>query len=386
MPVIKYQNTKGEDRWYYQFYTGEIINGVRKKITKRGFLKEKDAKRAMIAAQADYLKGEYVEPSKKSCGEYFQEWLATRRNLSEETIDLYDSYFRTHINPTIGHIPLSKITAHDIEVFLNTLYEKGLAASTVKRIFSAVNASLNAAERKGIVTKNVADKVEKPQVKKRRELVVWEPAFVSEFLKSTREASRYWIAAYLAIMTGMRQGEILGLRWSDIDFEKRNITIQQTVTRKRKIKPGAKNKSSVRSIAISPETAEALREHRKLIDQERGKYKQNYRENDLVVCTRFGGPATQRVIQKMWNSLLKKTGAPKITFHDLRHTHASLLIKQGVHIKVISERLGHASVSITMDTYGHLMQNMQEDAATGLDAIISTPRTHGGASVTGNKG
>ncbi|UED70677.1 site-specific integrase [Brevibacillus sp. HD3.3A] len=374
MPVYKNEKAKGDKKWWFQFYTGEIKNGVRERITKRGFRTKKDAERAMIEAQAALQKGEYIEPTKKLFQDYLQEWIKTKRNLGEQTLELYDSYLRTHIIPALGKIPLFKISAHDIELFLDSLHEKGLAAATIKRIFSVVNAALNAAAMKDIIPKNVANKVEKPQASRRRELVVWDPEFASDFLVKTKQASRHWIAAYLAIMTGMRQGEILGLRWSDIDFENRNITIQQTVTRKRKIKPGAKNKSSVRNIAISPETVEALREHRKLIIQDRWKHKQNYQDNDLVVCTHFGGPVTQRGIQKMWSSFLKKTGAPKITFHDLRHTHASLLIKQGVHIKVISERLGHSSVSITMDTYGHLMPNMQQEAAAGLDALIKTEK------------
>lgn len=372
MPVYKNEKAKSDKKWFYQFYTGEIVNGKRKKITKRGFRTKKEAERAMVEAQAAYQKGEYVEPSKMLFRDYMQDWIKTKRNLNKTTFELYDSYLRTHILPKLGHIPLSKLTALDIELFLDSLQNKELAASSVKRIFSIVHAALNAAVAKDLVVKNVANKVEKPQVTRRRELVVWDPDFVSEFLEKTKYASRHWIAVYLAVMTGMRQGEILGLRWSDIDFEKRNLTIQQTVNRHREIVTGAKTKKSVRSVAISPETVEALKEHRKMIMEERVALGPAYQNNDLVVCTHFGGPVTQRAIQKVWTSFLKKTGAPKITFHDLRHTHASLLIKQGVHIKVISERLGHSSVSITMDTYGHLMPNMQEDAAAGLDAIIKT--------------
>lgn len=372
MPVYKNEKAKGERKWWFQFYTGRVVNGVRERITKRGFRTKKEAEKAMVEARAAIHKGEYVEPTKLLFREYLHDWIKTKRNLGEQTLELYESYLRTHIIPVLGHIPLAKMTAHDIELFLDTLHEKGLSASTTKRIFSVVNAALNAAETKDLVPKNVANKVEKPQVSRRRELVVWDPAFVTEFLEKTRNASRYWIAVYLAVMTGMRQGEILGLRWSDIDFEKRNLTIQQTVNRHREIKAGAKTIKSMRSVALSPDTIEVLKEHRKLIMMEQVAHGPAYQNNDLVVCTKFGGPVTQRAIQKVWTSFLKKTGAPKITFHDLRHTHASLLIKQGVHIKVISERLGHSSVSITMDTYGHLMPNMQEDAANGLDALMKS--------------
>ncbi|MGF9909470.1 tyrosine-type recombinase/integrase [Brevibacillus porteri] len=372
MPVYKNEKAKGDNKWWYQFYTGEIKNGSRERITKRGFRTKKEAEKAMVEAQAALQKGEYIEPSKKMFQDYLNEWIKSKRNLGEQTLELYESYLRTHIIPSLGQIPLAKLTAHDVEMFLDSLHDKGLSPSTVKRIFSVVNASLNSAEIKGIVSKNVANRVEKPQASSRRQLVVWEPEFVSDFLEKTKYASRYWIAVYLAVMTGMRQGEILGLRWSDIDFDNRNLTIQQTVNRHREIKDGAKTKKSVRSVALSPETIEVLKEHRKLILQERVELGPDYQNNDLVVCTQFGGPTTQRAIQKVWPNFLKKTGAPKITFHDLRHTHASLLIKQGVHIKVISERLGHSSITITMDKYGHLMPNMQAEAAEGLDSLLKT--------------
>lgn len=374
MPVFKNEKARGDKKWWYQFYTGEIKNGVRKRITKRGFKTKREAERAMVEAQAASRKGQYVEPSRMLFRDYLQEWIKTKRNLGEQTQELYDSYLRTHIMPLLGHIPLAKLTAHDIEMFLNALHDKGLAAGTVKRIFSVVNAALNAAETKELIAKNAANKVEKPQVSRRRELVVWDPAYVSVFLEQTKQASRYWIAIYLAVMTGMRQGEILGLRWSDIDFEKRTLIIQQTVNRHGEIKQGGKTKQSMRSVALSPETIEVLQEHRKLIMMERAALGSAYEDHGLVVCTQFGAPVKQRTLQKVWTSFLKKTGAPQITFHDLRHTHASLLIKQGVHIKVISERLGHSSVSITMDTYGHLMPNMQEDAAIGLDRLMKNTR------------
>ncbi|MGG4494142.1 tyrosine-type recombinase/integrase [Brevibacillus reuszeri] len=374
MPVYKDENAK-KNPWYYQFYTGEIRGGKRERIKKRGFRTKKEAEKAMAEAQAAVNKGEYLEPSKMAFRDYLNDWLKTKRNLGEQTADLYDSYLRTHIVPSLGHIPLAKISALDIELFLDGLHKKGLAAATIKRIFSVVNAALNAAQLKDLVPKNVANKVEKPQASRRRDLIVWEPEFVSSFLLTTYNDSRYWIAIYLAVMTGMRQGEILGIRWSDIDFENKTVHIQQTVTKKRQIKSGAKTKGSVRSVALSPETLEMLREHRKLILSERLKHGADYKNHDLVVCTQFGGPVTSRAIQKVWDSFIKKTNAPKITFHDLRHTHASLLIKQGVHIKVISERLGHSSVSITLDLYGHLMPNMQEEAAAGLDALIKPTAT-----------
>jgi integrase len=372
VPVYFDKNAKEGKQYYYQFYTGEIINGVRKRIKKTGFKTEKLATRAEAKAMTMYFEGGYIEPSKMQFSQYIKEWLRTKRNISQETEELYHYFFKKHIIPSLGHIQLSKITAHHIELFITDLHNAKLAKSTIRRIFSVANAALNAAAKKDLINSNPCNKIEKPKAQQHRDLIIWEPGFVGKFLHSTRNKSRHWIAAYLAIMTGMRQGEILGIRWSDIDFENKTINIQQTVTSKRRIKPGAKNKSSIRSVAISSETIRELKDHRELIISERLKEGENYLKNDLVVCTSFGGPVTSRNIQKAWVRFIEITKAPKITFHDLRHTHAALMIKQGVHIKVVSERLGHSTVAITMDLYGHLMQNMQQDAAEALDSMINT--------------
>jgi integrase len=370
MPVHEDLKCKNKDAaWYFQFYTGKVKpNGVRERITRRGFKSEKIAKKEMAACMTAHFKEDYIEPSKLLYSEYIKDWLKNKRKISEETRELYESYLRTHLIPLLGNLQISKITAHHIDNFITELESKGLAKNTIKRIFSVVNASLNSAALKDVIVKNVALKVEKPRAEK-KQLIIWEPDYVIDFLEKTEDESRYWIVIYLAVMTGMRQGEILGLRWSDIDFENRTLSIQQTVTRKRKIKPGAKNKVSARAVALSNDTIKALQEHRKTIVADKLKAV-DYLKHDLVVCTTFGGPATCRAIQKVWDRLITKYKAPKITFHDLRHTHASLLIKQGVHIKVISERLGHSSVAITMDLYGHLMQNMQSEAADGLDSLL----------------
>lgn len=367
MTVHKDENAK-KNKWYFVFYTGEVKNGVRERIKRRGFKTQKEAVAAEAEARTSVNKGDFIEYSKILFEEYLVEWLKNKRNVSEETRELYGSFFKIYIIPLLGSIPLVKINATHIDNFLTNLKDRGLAESTIKRVFSVVNASLNAAATKDLILKNPCNKVDKPTVS-RRNMVVWEPEYAFDFLEKTKGKSRYWIAIYLAIMTGMRQGEILGLRWSDIDLDNKTLHIQQTVTRKRRIKAGAKSDSSIRSVALSSDTIKTLKEQRQFILQERMLLGKDYQDHDLVVCTSFGGPATSRSVAKVWEKFIKTYEVRKITFHDLRHTHVSMLIKQKVHIKIISERLGHASVSITMDLYGHLLPNMQEDAAESIDSL-----------------
>ncbi|MBY3623713.1 site-specific integrase [Acinetobacter sp. CUI P1] len=368
MAVNKDKSIK-KNPWYYSFYTGTITNGKRDREKVRGFRTKKEAEAAEVEHKSRLKNGTYFNPQKTPFGEFISEWCKTKRAISEETREMYENNIRLYIKPSLGDIPLSKLNAQHIEDFITFMIEeKGLGEWSVKRTFSNVNTCLNDAVKKKLIEYNPCSVVDKPKVNKRIR-PIWTPEFSFDFLEKTKGTSRYWIATLLAIMTGMRPGEVLGLRWSDIDFKNKTLSIKQTVTKNRRIKEGAKTKSSVRSIALSTETIEALREHRSLILQERLSLGSEYQMNDLVVCTSFGGPSTMRSIQRMWERQLKKYEAPHIAFYDLRHTHVAFLIQQKVHIKVISERLGHTSVSFTLDTYGHLMPNMQSDAAESLDQL-----------------
>ncbi|WP_018759825.1 site-specific integrase [Paenibacillus terrigena] len=371
MPVHKDEKAK-KNPWFFQFYTGEIINGKRERIKKRGFRTKKEADAAMVKAKADLERGEFVKGKKITVAEYMNSWLDNKQDLNAVTRELYESYLRIHIIPDLGHHPIDKLCSMDIQNFISLLRSKGLAENTVKRIFSVINTALNQAFRMELVRRNVASVVSKPKGE-RRELKVWDLETINRFLEATHDGSRYSIAMYLALMTGMRQGELLGLRWADIDFDNKTIHVQQSLARDGKtINHTLKSKKSIRSVAISTETVARLKEQRKLIVMEMVKEGEDYQKNDLVICSSKGTPASTRSIMKVWNKFIERLELPRITFHDLRHTHASLLLQQGVHPKIVSERLGHSSVVITLDTYSHLLPNLQADAADGLDMLIKS--------------
>lgn len=363
--IYEDENAKKNPFWFQV-----MING--KRVTRRGFRTRGEAKKARAAMTTDLSKGEYVEPAKMLYGAYFTQWLNGRANIEHSTRKMYESYFRTHIDPILGQIPLSKISATNLEELIASIREKELGDEMVKRIFATVNASLNAAEKKDIISKNVADKIEKPTVK-RKERAVWDIETVRDFFQSTKDESRYWIAAYIAVMTGLRQGEILALRWSDIDMEKGVIKVRRNLVKNMTIFTGLKTEKSRRTIAISQQIISILHEQKQKNEMEKQNPKVNYEDNDLVVCSSKGTPATATKVIHAWKTMqarYKPAHAPTITFHDLRHTHASIMLKQGVHPKVISERLGHSTITITLDTYSHLLPNMQEEAAESLEATI----------------
>jgi integrase len=296
-----------------------------------------------------------------------------QHSISRLTAINNESYIRNHIIPILGDIPLAKLSAMAVQRFISELTEKGLAPSTVKRIYNIVNTALNKAEKMQMIHKNVASLVDKPRIRK-KELNVWDVAEVQRFLEVAFKETRYYIAFHLAIATGMRQGEILGLRWADVDFDNMKVSITQTLSHDGKeLVKGAKTAMSIRSIAIDSETVAALQRHRKLVLEEKLRAGNIYEDLGLVVCTNIGTVTKPRAIMKVWNRIRDKAQLPRITFHDLRHTHASLMLKQNVHPKIVSERLGHSSVNITLDTYSHLLPNMQQDAAELLGKTLFKP-------------
>lgn len=174
----------------------------------------------------------------------------------------------------------------------------------------------------------------------------------------------------MAVLTGMRQGEIMGLRWKDIDFENNVIYVRQTLTQTARIKEGAKNNASIRNVHIPIKLVEELKLHQKRIIEEKKYYQRDYNDHDLIICTRDGRPIIPRNCRKEFYHLTKKLGLPKIRFHDLRHTHATMLIQQNVNVKLISERLGHTDIQTTLNTYSHVLPTMQREVADKLDEMF----------------
>ena len=187
------------------------------------------------------------------------------------------------------------------------------------------------------------------------------------------EGTRYYALYYLAVTTGLRQGELLGLKWADFDWENKRFQVQrqlQRITGKGLVFSEPKTKTGKRSIAFGNITIEILRRHQEILFIQKRNSGDRWKENNLVFPSTIGTPLSPRNLIRQFEELLKKIKLPKIRFHDLRHTAATLMFKQGVHPKVVQERLGHSSIVLTMDTYSHVIPSMQEDAADILEKAI----------------
>ncbi|MGF2712597.1 tyrosine-type recombinase/integrase [Bacillus cereus] len=367
--VKKDQNTK---TWYFILTHGKKEDGKPRQFKKRGFKTKQEAQKAMLELEQSLTLGTYIQPNKILYKEYLLERFLEDKmtKVKKQTLNTYRWIVEKHIIPAIGDVELTKLNPIIIQGLYNKLTkEKVLSDENIQKVHTLINDSLKKAERWGLIARNPAALVDRPKSVK-KEITVWNVEEVRQFLKDAKKSGRYYIAFLLALTTGMRQGEILGLRWKDVDFENGCVRITQTLSSDGKdLLPYTKTKSGSRTIDLPEETVTALKKHWLFIRGEREKNR-SYKNLDLVVCTEFGTPTHKSNIRRGFKSIIKKADIPKIRFHDMRHTHATLLLLQGVNPKIVSERLGHADVRITLDTYSHLLPSMQKDTAIKFGEML----------------
>lgn len=367
--VKKDDNTK---TWYFVLTHGKKEDGKPKQFKKRGFKTKQEAQKAMLELEQSLTMGTYIQPNKILYKEYLLERFLEDKmtKVKKQTLNTYRWIVEKHIIPTIGDVELTKLNPIIIQDLYNKLTkEKVLSDENIQKVHTLINDSLKKAERWGLIARNPAALVDRPKAVK-KEITVWNVEEVRQFLKYAKKGGRYYIAFLLALTTGMRQGEILGLRWKDVDFENGCVRITQTLSSDGKdLLPYTKTKSGSRTIDLPEETVIALKMHWLFIRGEREKNR-SYKNLDLVVCTEFGTPTHKSNIRRVFKSIIEKADIPKIRFHDMRHTHATLLLLQGVNPKIVSERLGHADVRITLDTYSHLLPSIQKDTALKFGEML----------------
>lgn len=387
MPVHEYIGKNDKKTWYVELFLGKDESSGKKNIyKKRGFSTKKEASEHENEILYKHNKGTLVKPSDKLFSTYLNEWLSRKRgdNIGKQTYDNYLSNINTHIKPCIGNVKLGDLNIGHIDKVMETVKEAGLAAGTRIKIYNILNNAIKEAVKKKQMSENVVSAVDKPRATK-EQVNVWDAPTVKRFINEAKGLSRYYMACFLPLFTGCRQGEVLGLRWKDIDFNRRVLRITQTLSHDGKyFKSGAKSASGVRSVALSKSTIEALLEHQEVIRKEREAVEADYHDHDLVICKEDGKPVSPRDINKVWYKLIDKLGLPKIKYHESRHTHASLLLLTNTHPKVVSERLGHSSISITLDIYSHLLPHMQDEAVKKLDDVLEAEEAAYMTSITQN--
>ncbi|OBZ08066.1 tyrosine-type recombinase/integrase [Bacillus sp. FJAT-26390] len=388
MPIYPYTKS-GKEHWYYAFEVKDR-NGKRKTIKERGFTGKTAAREAERLARVEWDKGTYLDPSKLTVEDYLPQWLKDKQDISPETRETYESHLKVHINPAVGKVLVQKFGVKDIKSLIKFLQEykqengKNLSEGTIKKIYNIVQTAFGAAKIEGLINIDPFDSMDKGSVPKVNKVNhdYWTKDEVKQFFSKLDH--RFKILFVIAVYTGMRRGEITGLRWSDVDLDNGILSIRQTLKPRGRIKDGGKSVNASRSITLSPFVISELKKHRAMIVQERWgaveRYRnlselehaqKNYKDLDLVICQTNGDPISIGNFTKFWNGVIKKTEMRYIKFHDLRHTCASLLLSNGTHPKVVQELLGHSSISITLDTYSHMLPNMQEEAVKSLDKLLN---------------
>ncbi|WP_342045149.1 site-specific integrase [Bacillus sp. OTU530] len=350
------------------------LTGKRKQIRRRGFVSRREAAEEMARIKVELSNDDFLKLSHMTYETFMEQWFKERKNqLNKSTYRANYTHYKNIIKPYLGHFKMQDLTTMHLQHYITQLIDEGhYSEGTINLVFSFIRTSLKRAKVLKLIKNNPATDVVLPRIPK-KEMGVWSLDQVNYFLKESKNvenATRFHISFLIAVFTGMRQGEILGLRWKDVDLENNLIYIRQTLSEAKELRYGAKNKSSMRTIHIPNILVEELKSHRQLIDHEKLKAGDKYIDLDLVLPSKYGTPLDQRSIRRSFYHVTEKLGLPRIRFHDLRHTHATLLVQQNVNVKLISERLGHADIGTTLNTYSHVLPEMQRTISEKLDDIF----------------
>lgn len=358
MPVYKDQE---RGTWYYVVEVGEGYDRKRKK--KRGFKTKKEAAAAMAAVQDELSKGTFIEPSEELYSSFMAAWLRDKKaTVKGSTLSTYTWLVERHIVPALGHLKLKDIKPRHIQDFYNEQLEKGtLAAENVQKCHTIIQESLNKALAWEQIKRNPAAVVDRPQANK-QEMLYWTKEEARTFLNAA-EGDNLYELFLLALATGMRQGELLGLRWQDVDFNRRSLSVVQILSHDGKtFQPGAKTASGNRAIGLDLHTIGKLQQLQERQKAQQEKDGSVFKDQGLVFCTRLGTPLSPRNVNRSFDRLIAAAGVKKIRFHDLRHTHVVQLLQARESSKRIAERLGWASVKM-LDRYAHITDGMQVETA-----------------------
>ncbi|MEO8973771.1 MAG: site-specific integrase [Ktedonobacteraceae bacterium] len=337
----------------------------------------KEVQEKLAAVLQEQKQGMLVATPQQTVGQFLTDWLENthKQSVRPRTYERYEEALRLHLLPVLGKYQLQKLSAQHVQAFYARKLKEGLASTTVIYYHSVLHNALDTAVKWGLVARNVCDLVTPPR-KTRFEIKPFTIEQVQSFFAAIQ--GHKWEALFtLALATGMRQGELLGLKWQDINFSTGTLQVRRILTRvpsetagKVFIEAEPKTEKSRRSITIALFALEALKQHRVHQLETQLKAGALWEAHDYIFCTLVGTHLRPSHVVDEFKKLLKKADLPDTRFHDLRHSAATLLLGLGVHAKVVQEMLGHTQMSMTMDIYSHVLPTMQQDAVSKLNALL----------------
>ncbi len=365
--------------------------GERRQVRRRGFPTRKAAQEALDKLRVTAREGAFVAHDRQRLGEYLTTWIESLKvaGLEESTIKSYSRNMRLHVTPYIGGIRLQALTAQHLDVLYATLLAegwkkggkpRGLSPRTVRYIATILKSALSDAVRKDLIVRNVADAATPPSAKSARapEMRFWTPGELQAFLLYMAE-HRHFALFRLAAMTGMRRGEVCGLKWDAVDLEAGVVHVRRQLVvvedesgqpRRVVLKAYPKSDAGRRAIDIDDATVAALRKQKVRQAEHRLVAGGSYRDDGFVFTEPDGSHLHPERVGECFDWHHPRAGVPRIRFHDIRHTHCAHLIAAGQNVKEISRRMGHASVAFTLDRYGHLMPESGSKAASAVAALV----------------
>ena len=363
-----------DGRWEGRYVVGH--DPVTGKMISRNVLGKTQAevKEKLRTAIENSKRLDYTRTGKYTVGQWMNEWFEAyaKVKVRPSSHQTYKGYIENHIKPNIGDIPIEKLTSLQLQKFYRLLLTegripriesekqpKGPSAKTVRNINQVISSAMDMAVRHKLILSNPTEGCELPKVE-HREMKTLPAEQLGAFLREAKESGVYELY-YLDLATGLRRGELLGLKWEDIDLQNGVIHVRRQVARvDGEVKELAlKTKNSYRNISISRDAVAMLTEM------------EAHRSSDYVFPSSTGGPISPDSVNNMLHRVLKRAGLPSIRFHDLRHTFATLALQNGVDIKTVSGMLGHFSAGFTLDTYAHVTTSAQKEAAKTMGNVLA---------------
>ncbi|HQU85555.1 MAG TPA: tyrosine-type recombinase/integrase [Pyrinomonadaceae bacterium] len=368
---------RGDNKWLVRIYIGRGANNKRKYQNKLIHGTKKDAQTYLNARLREKDLGILAESANLTLNDFLDRWLETavKPRVSLRTADNYRFLLDKYIREPLGNIKLENLSTMEIQKTYAEMQSRGLTARTVRHAHTTLKGALSQAIKWNILQRNVADFCELPKVV-RKEKRVFSPDEAKRFLLFAEQIPKGLILQF-ALLTGMRPEEYLGLQWKDIDFERNTAQVRRALIRhKRKwYFETPKTAKSNRIVSLPEDLTEKLKAHKRKQNERRMKNGLHWENLDLVFCSRDGSPICRRnLTYRYYRPIIENAGLTQIPLYHLRHTHATLLLIAGVNPKIVSERLGHSSVVLTLDTYSHVLPSMQETAIEKLNEMLADKR------------
>jgi len=351
-------------------------------VSVKGTKKDAEKRLSEILHQLD--NGTFIKPGKTTLAEYLERWLRDYAwpNLAPRTAEGYEHIIRRHLVPALGSLVLTALKPEHLQRYYSEKLSKGrcdgkgaLSPRTIRHHHVMLHNALESAVKWGLLSRNSADGVSPPRCQRPE----WHTLSEDDIhtLLDAAQKTLYFALFHTALYSGMRRSELLALRWSDIDLLLCQIYVTRTLHHLRDgsiVFRAPKTAKGRRMIALSPSAVLVLREHHEKQTLDRAMLGISLKDDDLVFSGLEGKPLLPNSVTHAWIKLVRRTGLKGVRLHDARHSHASLMLKAGTHPKIVQERLGHSSVTITLDTYSHIAPGLQEAAAESFDKLLNGRR------------